>query len=89
MIPRLPLAVIDDAPTHDAVDRGRRALFDYPTQLPSFAPAENASVPICSLISRRGPEQIVFNGDYVWQTEPLQNAFRPLRHPRSELLDAA
>jgi hypothetical protein len=28
-------------------------------------------------------EHITFNGDYVWPTEPLQNAFRPLRNPRS------
>jgi TnpA family transposase len=40
-------------------------------------------------IAPRGWEHITFNGDYVWPTEELQNAFRPLRNPRSELLDAA
>ena len=39
-------------------------------------------------IAPLGWEHITFNGDYVWPTEPLQNAFRPLRNPRSELLDA-
>jgi TnpA family transposase len=36
-----------------------------------------------------GWEHIAFNGDYVWPTEPLANAFRPLRNPRAEFLDAA
>jgi TnpA family transposase len=36
-----------------------------------------------------GWEHITFNGDYVWPTEPLQNAFRPLRNPRSAFLDPA
>jgi TnpA family transposase len=40
-------------------------------------------------IAPLGWEHITFNGDYVWPTEPLQNAFRPLRNPRSEILDAA
>jgi TnpA family transposase len=40
-------------------------------------------------IAPLGWEHITFNGDYVWPTEPLQKAFRPLRNPRSELLDAA
>ena len=40
-------------------------------------------------IAPLGWEHITFNGDYVWPTEPLQNAFRPLRNPRSELLEAA
>ena len=40
-------------------------------------------------IAPLGWEHITFNGDYVWPTEPLQNSFRPLRNPRSELLDAA
>jgi len=40
-------------------------------------------------IAPLGWEHITFNGDYVWPTEPLQNAFRPLRNPRAELLDAA
>ena len=40
-------------------------------------------------IAPLGWEHITFNWDYVWPTEPLQNAFRPLRNPRAELLDAA
>ena len=36
-----------------------------------------------------GWEHIAFNGDYVWPAEPLGNAFRPLRNPRGEFLDAA
>ena len=36
-----------------------------------------------------GWEQITFNGDYVWPTEPLQNDFLPLRNPRSPFLDSA
>jgi TnpA family transposase len=38
-------------------------------------------------IAPLGWEHITFNGDYVWPTEPLQNAFRPLRNPRSAFLD--
>jgi TnpA family transposase len=40
-------------------------------------------------IAPLGWEHISFNGDYVWPTEPLQNAFRPLRNPRSAFLDPA
>jgi TnpA family transposase len=36
-----------------------------------------------------GWEHIAFNGDYVWPAEPLGSAFRPLRNPRGEFLDAA
>ena len=36
-----------------------------------------------------GWEHIAFNGDYVWPAQPLGNAFRPLRNPRAEFLDAA
>ncbi len=36
-----------------------------------------------------GWEHVAFNGDYVWPAEPLGNAFRPLRNPRAEFLDAA
>ena len=36
-----------------------------------------------------GWEHVAFNGDYVWPTKSLENAFRPLRNPRAELLDAA
>jgi TnpA family transposase len=34
-----------------------------------------------------GWEHIAFNGDYVWPAESLGNTFRPLRNPRSEILD--
>jgi hypothetical protein len=34
-----------------------------------------------------GWEHIAFNDDYVWLAEPLANAFRPLRNPRTEILD--
>jgi len=40
-------------------------------------------------IAPLGWEHITFNGDYVWPTEPLQNAFRPLRNPRSAFLNPA
>ena len=40
-------------------------------------------------IAPLGWEHIAFNGDYVWPAEPLGNAFRPLRNPRAEFLDAA
>jgi len=40
-------------------------------------------------IAPLGWEHITFNGDYVWPTEPLQFAFRPLRNPRSDFLDPA
>ena len=36
-----------------------------------------------------GWERIAFNGDYVWPATPLGNAFRPLRNPRAEFLEAA
>ena len=36
-----------------------------------------------------GWEHIAFNGDYVWPAESLGSAFRPLRNPRAEFLDAA
>ena len=36
-----------------------------------------------------GWEHIAFNGDYVWPAETLGNAFRPLRNPRPEILEAA
>jgi TnpA family transposase len=36
-----------------------------------------------------GWEHIAFNGDYVWPAESLGSAFRPLRNPRPEFLDAA
>jgi hypothetical protein len=40
-------------------------------------------------IAPLGWEHIAFDGDYVWPSGPLQNVFRPLRNPRSEILDAA
>jgi TnpA family transposase len=36
-----------------------------------------------------GWEHIAFNGDYVWPAEPLATAFRPLRNPRADFLEAA
>jgi len=36
-----------------------------------------------------GWEHISFNGDYIWPTEPLGDAFRPLRSPRLPFLEAA
>jgi TnpA family transposase len=44
---------------------------------------------LLSHIAPLGWEHITFNGDYIWPTEPLQQAFRPLRNPRSAFLDAA
>ena len=32
---------------------------------------------------------IAFNGDYVWPAEPFEKAFRPLRNPRADFLNAA
>jgi hypothetical protein len=40
-------------------------------------------------IAPLGWEHIIFNGDYVWPSEPLKEGFRPLRNPRSAFLDAA
>jgi TnpA family transposase len=40
-------------------------------------------------IAPLGWEDIAFNGDYVWPTEPLENRFRPLRNPRSAFLEPA
>ena len=40
-------------------------------------------------IAPLGWEHIAFNGDYVWPSEPLEIAFRPLRNPRTEFLEAA
>jgi TnpA family transposase len=40
-------------------------------------------------IAPLGWEHIAFNGDYVWPTEPLGSAFRPLRNPRATLLETA
>ena len=45
-----------------------------------------------TLLARIAPlgwEHITFNGDYIWPTEPLQQAFRPLRNSHSEFLDTA
>jgi TnpA family transposase len=40
-------------------------------------------------IAPLGWEHIIFNGDYIWPTGPLQQDFRPLRNPRSVFLDVA
>jgi hypothetical protein len=44
---------------------------------------------LVSHVAPVGWEHIAFNGDYVRPAEPLGNAFRPLRNPRAEFLDAA
>jgi len=44
---------------------------------------------ILAHIAPLGWEHIAFNGDYVWPAEPLGTAFRPLRNPRAEFLEAA
>ena len=36
-----------------------------------------------------GWEHVAFNGDYVWPDQALANAFRPLRNPHREILNAA
>jgi len=36
-----------------------------------------------------GWEHIRFNGDDIWPTEPLGDAFRPLRNPRAPFAEAA
>src|ERR1700719_410292 len=45
-----------------------------------------------TLLAHIGPlgwEHISFSGDYVWPSEPFKDGFRPLRNPRSAVLDAA
>jgi TnpA family transposase len=44
---------------------------------------------ILAHVAPLGWEHITFNGDYVWPAEPLATAFRPLRNPRAEFLEAA
>jgi TnpA family transposase len=44
---------------------------------------------LLSHVAPLGWEHITFNGDYIWPTEPLEYSFRPLRDPRSSILDAA
>ena len=39
-------------------------------------------------IAPLGWEHITFNGDYVWPAQPLGTAFRPLRNPRADFLEA-
>ena len=50
---------------------------------------EIVSDEILAHVAPLGWEHIAFNGDYVWPDEPLGNAFRPLRNPRADFLDAA
>jgi TnpA family transposase len=50
---------------------------------------EAVSDDLLAHIAPLGWEHITFNGDYIWPTEQLQNAFRPLRDPRSVFLGAA
>ena len=44
---------------------------------------------LLSHVAPLGWEHIAFNGDYVWPAESIAIAFRPLRNPRAEFLDAA
>ena len=39
-------------------------------------------------IAPLGWEHITLNGDYVWPAQPLGTAFRPLRNPRADFLEA-
>jgi len=50
---------------------------------------ETVSDELLAHVAPLGWEHIAFNGDYVWPTEPLGTAFRPLRNPRAEFLQAA
>jgi hypothetical protein len=45
--------------------------------------ARSSAIPCCH-IAPLGWEHITFSGDYIWPTEPLQQAFRPLRNSHSE-----
>ena len=38
-------------------------------------------------VAALGWKHIAFNGDYVWPTDPLGHAFRPLRNPGATLLE--
>jgi len=53
------------------------------------AQAETPPDKLLAHIAPLGWEHIIFNGDYVWPSEPLKEGFRPLRNPRSAFLDAA
>jgi TnpA family transposase len=53
------------------------------------ARGEAISDELLAHVAPLGWEHITFNGDYIWPTEPLENGLRPLRDPRSNLLDAA
>ncbi len=50
---------------------------------------ENIPDDLLAHVAPLGWEHIAFNGDYVWPAEPVGSAFRPLRNPRAEFLDAA
>jgi len=50
---------------------------------------ETVSDELLAHVAPLGWEHIAFNGDYVWPAKILGNAFRPLRNPRAEFLDAA
>ncbi len=50
---------------------------------------ETVSDELLAHVAPLGWEHIAFNGDYLWPAAPLENAFRPLRNPRAEFLDAA
>ena len=53
------------------------------------AEAETIPDELLAHVAPLGWEHIAFNGDYVWPVEPLASAFRHLRNPRAEFLDAA
>ena len=71
------------------------ALSSFGTRFISATPAELRSSgervrdDLLAHIAPFGWEHITFNRGYVWPTEPLQNAFRPLRNPRAEHLEVA
>ncbi|HME83800.1 MAG TPA: Tn3 family transposase [Roseiarcus sp.] len=44
---------------------------------------------LLSHVAPLGWEHIAFNGDYVWPVTSLGSAFRPLRNPSPEFLEAA
>ena len=67
---------------HDTVYLGRAA--DALRSRGEIIPEE-----LLARVAPLGWEHVAFNGDDVWPAERLGNAFRPLRNPRAEFLDAA
>ena len=66
---------------------GTRFISATPAELRSSG--EQVRDDLLAHIAPFGWEHITFNRGYVWPTEPLQNAFRPLRNPRAEHLEVA